>query len=285
MTSTILIGMLTNYSTIIIGALAGFLLLIFRRKRTLRFYGIQRPDDAIRIIVPRLDVRPGGTAAILPILKGYAGPAVAQPDYEAAVLLQEQIRPNVFSWLSREARDWLSGKLVLVAAVNPIIELAPAPANASSWLSSTAKTNLIVLGGPSYNATAEYYQGHEGAHFAFTRESPGDDWRARSLRGRTPGDPGVIESRAVGQELAFVQRIIRKDTGTHVTMCSGTGAGATLAAAEWLSRNYRKLDRRCRDGEYGIMLAFSSVTDPQCRFSDAISTTVLDQMLDGRRDR
>lgn len=285
MTGTILVGMLTNYLTIILGALAGFLFLVFRYKRTLRFYGIQRRDDAIRIIVPRLDIMPGGAAAALPILNGYVGPAVSQPEYEAAVVLQEQIRPSVVSWLSREVRDWLAGRFVLAAAVNPIIELAPAPADAQSWLFSQAKTNLIVLGGPAYNAAAEFYQGNEGAHFAFARESPGSDWRARSLRGRTPKDPGVIESRTVGQELAFVQRIIRKDTGAHVTMCSGTGAGATLAAAEWLSRNYRRLDRRCRRGEYGVMLAFADVTDPQCRFSGAISMTVLDEMLDGRRDR
>jgi hypothetical protein len=65
---------------------------------------------------------------------------------------------------------------------------------------------------------------------------------------------------------------------------AGTGAGATLASAEWLSRNYRQLDRRCRNGEYGIMLAFAGVTDPQSRFPREISTTVLDLMFDGRRD-
>jgi len=95
----------------------------------LRFYGIRQPQDGIRIILPRLDIKAGGAAAAITIDKGYAGPAVAQPEYEAAVLLQEQIRPNVFAWFSREIRDWISGKLVIAAAVNPVIELSPASAD------------------------------------------------------------------------------------------------------------------------------------------------------------
>jgi hypothetical protein len=284
MTNTILVGILTNYLTVILGALAGVLVLIFRYKRILRFYGIRQPQDKIMIIIPRLDVKAGGAAAATTVSKGYAGPAVAQFDYEAAVLLQEQIRPNIFAWFSREVRDWISGKFVLAAAANPVIELAPAPADAPSWLQSRSRTNLILLGGPAYNAAAGYFQKQEGAHFAFTRGVPGDGWCIRSIRGGTPGDQGVVKSRAVGRELAFIQRIICKDTGVKITMCSGTGAGATLAGAEWLSHNYRQLDRRCRNGEYGILLAFTGVTDPQSRFPREISAIVLDQIFDGKRD-
>ena len=280
MTNTVLVGVLTNYLTVILGAFAGLFVLIFRYKRILRFYGIRRRQDTIRIIIPRLDIKAGGTAAAMTIAKGYAGPAVTKPDYEAAVILQEQIRPNVFSWFSREVRDWISGKFVLAAAANPIIELAPAPADASSWLQSHSRTNLILLGGPVYNAAAGYFQKQEGAHFAFTRGAPGDGWCVLSMRGRTPGDRGIIESRTVDRELAFIQRIIRKDTGASITMCSGTGAGATLASAEWLSHNYRQLDRRCRNGEYGILLAFAGVTDHQSRFSGGISAILLDQIVE-----
>jgi hypothetical protein len=284
MTNTIFVGIFTNFLTIILGALAGAVALVFRRKRILRFYGIRRPQDTVRIIISRLDVQAGGTAAAIAITKGYVGPAVTQPEYEAAVLLQEQIRPNIFAWLSSEVRDWISGKLVLTAAVNPIIELAPAPDDAPSWLQSHSRTNLILMGGPTYNAATRYYQEYEGAHFALLREAAGGSWHARSLRGRTPRDPGIIESRSVGQELAFIQRIIRKDTGANITMCSGTGAGATFAGVEWLSRNYRQLDRRCRDGEYGILLAFAGVTDPQSRFPRENSMIVRDRVFDGKRD-
>jgi hypothetical protein len=68
-------------------------------------------------------------------------------------------------------------------------------------------------------------------------------------------------------------------------MCSGTGAGATLAGAEWLSRKYRQLDRRCGNGEYGVLLAYTDVTDPHSRFPEGIKEKVLDQVFDGERDR
>jgi len=259
MISAIFVGMLTNCLTIAFCTLTGAFALILRYKHPLRFYGIRQQQDEIRIILPRLDIKAGVAAAAITIDKGYAGPAVAQPEYEAAVLLQEQIRPNVFAWFSREIRDWISGKLVIAAAANP-------------------------MGGPAYNAAAGHFQKHEGVHFAFTRDAPGAEWYVRSIRGGTPRDPSIIKSRTIGRELAFIQRITHRDTGAKITMCSRTGAGATSAAAEWLSDNYRRLGRRSRNGEYGILLAFEGVTDPQSRFPGEISARVLDQVFDGRRD-
>ena len=284
MGSALLTGVITNYLTIFLGALAGFSLLILRCKRILRFYGVRRSRRGLRIIITRLEVKPGGTVAVLPINNGYVGAAVPQPEYEAAVLLQEQIRPSAFSWVSREIRDWLSGKPVLAAAVNPIIELAPAPAVGSSWQQAPARENLILIGGPAYNAVAGYYQSLKNAHFKFDRQSSGADWYVRPMRGRAPEDKGVFQSRSAGQELAFIQRITVKETGAYVTMCCGTGAGATLAAAEYLSRHYRQLGRRCRNGEYRIVLAYPGVSDPQCRFPSETKEMVLDHMVDGMRD-
>lgn len=284
MLSTVFVGIVINLLTIILVALTGMFALISRHKHVLRFYGIRRPQDTIRIIVPRLDVKAGGAIAAVAVSKGYAGPAVSQSDYEAAVLLQEQIRPSIFAWFSREARDWISGKLVLRAAVNPIIELAPAPEDASSWLHSYSRTNLILLGGPVYNAAAREYQECEDAHFSFTRGQPGAGWSVRRARGGTEGNPDMFESRAKGRELAFIQRIVRKDTGAYITMCAGTGAGATLAGAEWLNRNYRQLDRCCPKGEYGILLALAGVTNPESRFSRQTRMVILDKVFDGRRD-
>jgi hypothetical protein len=281
--SAVLLGLLTNFLTLILGALAGMSVFMFRRGRILRFYGIRQAQSTIRIVISRLDVKPGGTIGTTTINSGYVGPAVTQLEYEAAVLLQEQIRPNISAWLSKEVRDWISGKLVVAAAVNPIIELAPAPADASSWLEAYARTNLILLGGPVYNAATSYYQEYESAHFTLVRGQSGAGWRVRSVRGGTPGDPGIIESRTVDRELALVQRIVHRETGTSITMCAGTSSGATLAGAEWLSRKYRQLDRRCRNGEFGILLAFVSVANPDSPFPGEISVVVLDEVFDGTR--
>lgn len=285
MTDTVLVGILTNYLTIILGALAGGALLIFRLKRILRFYGIRQRQDTIRIIISRLDIQPGGAVGTTTVSKGYIGTAVPQPDYEAAVLLQEQLRSNVLARFPREARDWISGKWVLAAAINPIIELAPAPPSALSWLRCHSETNLILLGGPVYNAIAGHYLKCEGAHFTFTRGAEGAGWDVQSVRGGTLGASGIITARAEGRELALIQRILRKDTRASITMCSGTGAGATLAGAEWLNRNAGKLDRRCGNGEYGVLLEYVDVTDPHSRFPEGIKPKVLDQLFDGERDR
>jgi hypothetical protein len=285
MISDILIAVIANIITIAVGAVASLLLLAFRRKRLLRFYGVRRSRGELRIVISRLDVKPGGTAAAIPITNGYVGPAVTQPEYDAAVLLQEQIRPQIFAWFSRETRDWIAGKLVNMTLINPLIELAPAPARASTWVQNYSRSNLILIGGPVYNAVSGFYQVCEGAHFTLLRGSAGAGWRVQSRRGITSGDPGMTESRAVGRELAFIQRIVRTDTGIYVTMLVGTGAAATLAGADWISRNYRQLNKRCGHGEFGVLLAFPDVPDAEKQFSSEISAVVLDEMFDGRRGR
>jgi hypothetical protein len=217
----------------------------------------------------------------MPVSRGFTGAAGPHPEYEAAWLLREQIRLSFLAWFTKALPDCISGESDLSAAVNPIIESAPAPVDARSWLESRSKTNLILLGGPVYNAAASYYQEYEGAHFALMRQADDLGWCVWSLRAEESTGPAIIASRAPGEELVFVQRIIRKDTGARITMCSGTGAGATLAGAEWLSRNYRDLDRHSRNGEFGILLEFTGVTDPQNRFSGEIYTTERCRMFDG----
>jgi hypothetical protein len=284
MLSAVLVGILTYAFTMILVGLAGMIPLISRRNHILRFYGIRQPQDTIRIIVPRLDVKAGGATSAVAVSRGYAGPAVTQSDYEAAVLLQEQIRSSIFTWFSRKAPDWMTGKFVRTAAVNPVIELASASDDASSWLESHSRTNLILLGGPAYNAVSKECQEWENAHFAFVRGQPGAGWSVLGARGGTENYPDTFESRAKGRELAFIQRIVRKDTGAYITMCAGTGAGATLAGAEWLNSNYQRLDRCCPKGEYGILLEHARVTNPNSRFSAQTIMEMRDKVIDGKRD-
>ena len=172
-----------------------------------------------------------------------------------------------------------------MALINPLIELAPDPTQVSTWVQNYSRSNLILIGGPVYNAASGFYQVSEGAHYTLLRGPAGVGWRVQSRRGITPGDPGLTESRAVRRELAFIQRIIRTDTGTYITTLVGTGAAATLAGADRISRNYRQLDKRCGRGEFGILLAFPKVPDPEKQFSSEISVVVLDEMFDGRRGR
>ena len=228
MISDVLIGVITNVITIILGTIVSLLLLAFRRKRLLRFYGVRRSRSELRIVISRLDVKPGGTTAAIPITNGYVGPAVTQPEYDAAVLLQEQIRPQIFAWFSRETRDWIAGKLVHVALINPLIKLHD-PTQVSTWVQNYSRSNLILIGGPVYNAASGFYQVSEGAHYTLLRGPAGVGWRVQSRRGITPGRSGLTESRAVRRELAFIQRIIRTDTRACITTLVGTGAAAKIA--------------------------------------------------------
>jgi hypothetical protein len=94
-------------------------------------------------------------------------------------------------------------------------------------------------------------------------------------------DKDVFESRREKRELALIQRIICTETSAYITMCSGTGAGATLAGALWLGRNSRRLDRLCRNRQYGVLLEFTRVMDTEDRFFDEVKANICEWMVDG----
>ena len=268
-------------SGIILGAISMLTLRFryFRRRRALRFYGIRRSQNTIRIITSRLEVKKKGAAGTVQVRRGFTGSALPEPEREAATFLRAQIQANALAWLPRNVPDWVPGKFALAAPVDVTIEPAPSPRDLSSWRRPRSGGNLILLGGPVYNALVDHYQQQEGAHYQFIPGEPGRrGWRVKAVRGT---DKDVFESRREKRELALIQRIICTETNAYVTMCSGTGAGATLAGALWLCRNFRRLDRLCRNRQYGVLLEFAHVIDTEDRFFDEVKVNVCEWMVEG----
>lgn len=270
-------------SAVVLGAISVLTLRFryFRRRRALRFYGVRRSQNTIRIITSRLEVKKKGAAGTVQVRRGFTGSASPEPEREAATFLRTQIQTNAFAWLPRTAPDWMPGNFVRAAPVDVAIEPAPSPKDPSSWRRARPEENLILLGGPVYNAMVDYYQQQEGAHYQFIPADPGRrGWRVKAVRGT---DRDVFESRCKNRELTFIQRIICTETGAYITMCSGTGAGATLAGALWLCSNYRKLDRLCRNSQYGVLLEFVGATNTEGRFSDEIKADVREWIVEGAK--
>ena len=270
-------------SAIVLGAISVLALRFryFRRRRALRFYGIRRSQNTIRIITSRLEVKKKGAVGTVQVRRGFTGSALPEPEREAATFLRAQIQTNAFAWLPRKVPDWIPGEFVLAAPVEVPIEPAPSPRDLSAWRPPRSGENLILLGGPVYNALVDHYQQQEGAHYQFIPGEPGRrGWRVKAVRGT---DKYVFESRHEKRELAVIQRIICTETSAYITMCSGTGAGATLAGALWLGRNFQRLDRLCRNRQYGVLLEFTRVVDTEDRFFDGVKANVCEWMVEGTK--
>ena len=66
-------------------------------------------------------------------------------------------------------------------------------------------------------------------------------------------------------ELAFIQRINDVEYGNTVFICAGLGSSATYGSARYLAENWGRLQRKYRDGEFGICLKFPG-QDPNDEF-------------------
>ena len=101
MASEVLVGLLMNLITVAIGAVAGVFFVVFRYKSLLKFYGIRRPQDAIRIVVPRLDVKAGERCRDTGVQRIY-GTGRDADRLRGRRASPEQDTTNIFSWLSRK---------------------------------------------------------------------------------------------------------------------------------------------------------------------------------------
>jgi len=251
MTQDILNNIYANIISTILCAIPGVILLfttvIINRQRTLRFFGISRQKPALRIYVSRLEIKPSGTIGIEPIEIGYSGPAINQVEFQGALLIRDALRSKWLSLLPSRLQDWLGQQSVTLMTVDPPIEVSPQVEADVSY------DNLVVLGSSVYSLVSKIYLEHPSCMFQFVKNASGE----RTLRMRDGGLKDVeLPGRSKDQELGIIQRINDHNHGTVVYICAGLGASATYGSIRYLIKNWVYLQRKYKDADFGICLAF-----------------------------
>jgi hypothetical protein len=242
---------IANICTAIAFAVVAYMIylrsLFTERKKTLKFFGITPKSKQLTIIVSRLKIKPGGTEPIdgQTISKGYTEIAIAKPEYDGALLLSKLIEPRWIAIIPKTLRDWLSNRYVSFARIEASIDVSPKSEG------EVPKTNIISIGSSIYNAATSEYLKHPSCKFQF--EKIGEE---RVIVSHKLGSKGIVPGRdAMDRELAVIQRVHDKQFGNTVIICAGLGWEATYASIEYLLKNRQKIELKCKDNDFGILLA------------------------------
>lgn len=265
------INVLVEIVATLVIALGGFVTYAYiywkSRKKILHFFGIKSSKPNICVCVSALNIKPGGSVGIEPVVTGYVGTATTKLEYEGALSIQKVLKAQPFVLLPRTLQDWLGQKNIELRNVDIPIKLSPPE---SKTLDPEFNSNLIVLGTGVYNSLSHYYLKEYFArhtdlypwHFYHEKNQQGQ--RVIGIRRRDLEDSPVT-GRTNRIEPAFIQRIYDVDRKITVFVCAGLGSSATFGSARYLSENWRYLQRTFGDEEFGIGLLFYN-QDPDKEF-------------------
>jgi hypothetical protein len=179
---------------------------------------------------------------------GYSGPSITKPEYDAALLVRELVRGSFLAGISDHVGGWLGHHHVSFQTLEAPIDVSPKDVGNIDF-----DSNLVVLGTGVYNLVAKHYIAHDRCQFSFKKNRRGE--RIVTIRRGGLSDI-VIPGRSRGREIAVLQRINDDTRHTAVFLCAGTGSSATYGCVRFLVTRWPQLQKRHRDGEFAVFLAF-----------------------------
>lgn len=261
----ILINVIANLIAALILALIGFIVYSFlywkNRNRILRFFGITSSNPNICIYVSNLNIRPGGTSGIENIDKGYIGSAITKLEYDGALLIQHELKGKPLALFSKRLQDWLGQENLELRAIDAPIKISPTKQIASNR-NPAFSSNLIILGTGVYNSLSHYYLNdyfpkHDEIYwFYFYHAKDNKGQRVIGIHQDGLADSITEEGREQRVEPAFIQRFYDVDKKISVFICAGLGSSSTLGSSRYLIENWRYLQRKFGNEDFGIGLLF-----------------------------
>jgi hypothetical protein len=263
-------NLISDVITAVIGVIVTFALLQYASRGLAGLLGASR-DRRILIVLPRIQVAPGGTVGVYRTT-GYSGPAVARSEFEAAVAVRDALASPLVRLLAPRRSADAAGKsrsagVVEATVMSPMVATAkgvdPSAPTISSFdelPSEFAQRSLLLIGGPSYNVLTALAFKHAACQMK-PEISAGGEWGVRVLAGPQSGQMFTGRDTGVPQELAVIQSFrLGPGDAPMVTVCAGTGDTATFAGVEFLLANWRKIRRHTRDQPYAVLLNVAADT-------------------------
>lgn len=243
----------------------GFAIYIFfywkNRRDKLNFFGISRSKIDAKIYVSRIEIKPNGTEGHIPIDRGFIGPSISKLEYEAGLIIQEELESKTIALLPKKFRDWLGNNSVTLKTLKIPIEITPETKQQEN-IKDYLNTHLFILGSSMYNLPSKYYleqylpkksdmycfyeNNHDGERIIGIRFINNKGYEDLHFKGRSQG-----------RELGFIHRFKDKDTGMTVFLCVGHGSSATYGSIRYLINKWPELYLKYKkQEEFIVCLAF-----------------------------
>lgn len=250
----------------VIALVFGYLLLRHQARGLARLLGA-RSDRRIVLVLPDMRVKPGGTEGSYR-QRGYVGPAVTRCEFEAAVAVRDALADPLTRLLGRQRGDRAGRRIGESGPVEGTELCPPASELQEALLTGSfrglpreiANRSLVLFGGPVYNSLTQVAFKHSACLMVPELRS-GGEWGVLVKAGPQANEFFSGRDAPTSRELAIIQSL-PMDTrdGPTVTVCAGTGDIATLASANYLLANWRRIARKTGDKPYAVLLSVDPST-------------------------
>ena len=252
----------------VIGYFIFALLSVRKRKKLMNCFGVSNSNPTFKIFVSRIEVKGGpDTGPIEDLLEGYIGLCINKPEYDSALAFRSLM---LVEWLPRfpkRLHEWFTTKNYTFVDLQPQVEISPHQGSPDKDFDAIESSNLLLIGGNVYNSLSKRFFDSNNSILCLKKTA------------KQPNEQSVINkelnqtyfSRSEGRELAIVQRI--KINDATVTVCAGTGTGATCEAVNYIIKNWEQHFDKSSKGDFALVLAWNSVinvNEPFKRDPDAI---------------
>jgi hypothetical protein len=214
-----------------------FVIVVFKRKKMLSFFGFDK-QKKLSILLSTLYI-PTHTAITHSGSKiSYQGLAI--PEYEHQVI---PFFSELFSIIT-------TGDGVMKTVINKLLlgDVDISYLNTPMNINKISFQNFICIGGPSANVITEHYMNTGMTWLGFNKINTGIDLIKGQGKGKTLG---VSNSQ---DDYGILEKIIDKKNNSSVFIAAGGNFGATKAAAYYLARNWRALQKEFGNNGFALCI-------------------------------
>jgi hypothetical protein len=228
------------------------MMLVGRRRRKLRFFGIVGPHAKQIVYLSTLFVRAFGASNYTMEPRSFSGPAV--PSYEFATLeiLHELWREPTLESLPKLLRPTL-GRLSW--RLQPVqLDSRSSPRNAAEV---EFGGSIVAVGGQHYNVATRLFLDTLRPYLTISDDGGSIVLLAsdESRIGNTTSDEAASEF----EDYGVLQRLFHSPTNTTALIVAGLGTTGTTGAAHYLANNWHDLSKRFRQEPFAVCLGFKNV--------------------------
>ncbi len=240
----------------VVGYFIFALLSIRKRKKIMNCFGVSNSNPTFKIFVSRIEVKGGtDTEPIEDLLEGYIGSCINKPEYDSALAFRSLMAVEWLPKFPRRLHEWFTTKNYTFIDLQPQVEISPHHGSPKKDFDAIESSNLLLIGGNVYNSLSKRFfdSSNSVLYLKKTVSQPNE----QSVIHKPFND--TFFSRSKGRELAVVQRI--KTGDAVVTVCAGTGTGATCEAVNYLINSWEHHFDKSNKGDFALVLAWNSVVD------------------------
>jgi hypothetical protein len=247
--SNILAAVILAFLVLLLRIPSLLMMLIGRRRRKLRFFGIVGSDANQRVYLSTLFVRRFGASNYTMEPRSFSGPAVPSYEFAALGILHELWREPTLENLPKLLRPSLRRLSWRLQPVQLDSRSSPRQAAEVEFGGS-----IVAVGGQHYNVATKLFLDTLRPYVTIS-----DDGESIVLLASEESIIGDTSDETEFEDYGILQRLFHRPTNTTALIVAGLGTTGTTGAAHYLANNWRDLSKRFGREPFAVCLGFKNV--------------------------